>query len=215
MTLKLNSWGLRHLYHDWAGAYDAIATVVSLGRWYDWVRLVQPFILGPRVLELGPGTGHLLEIMQAADGIHPVGLDESPRMLSLARARTRGGTPLVRAVGQNLPVASATLDTVVSTFPADFIRDGRVIGELYRALRPGGRLVIVPIAQIVGGRPLERFMAWSLATLGEAPRDSRRVVAETFLPPLEQAGFRVEVVELHLPGSLVIIILASKALPPF
>ena len=210
MFSKLSSWGLHRLYHDWAWAYDAIAAAVSLGRWFDWVRLVQPFILGPRVLEIGPGTGHLLEMLQAADGIIPTGLDESQRMLRFARARTGDVIPLIRGLSQAIPLKSATFDTIVSTFPAEFIRDERTLRELHRVLKAGGRLVILPVAQIVGGSLIEKFVAWALALVGETPRDSLRLVSEVMLPPLEREGLEPLLHVLRAHGSTVFVVIAAK-----
>ena len=79
-----------------------------------------------------------------------MGLDESRQMLSLARRRTKG-VPLVRGVIENLPLRAAAFDTAVTTFPAGFIRESKAIREFDRVLRSGGRLVVLPAAQIVGG----------------------------------------------------------------
>jgi ubiquinone/menaquinone biosynthesis C-methylase UbiE len=211
---RIGRWLFHGLYHGWAWAYDAVAAVVSLGRWYDWVMSVQPFIVGPRVLEIGPGTGHLLEALIASEGLRVYALDESQQMLHLARRRNAGKLPLVRGRAQNLPIKSATFDTIVSTFPADFIRDAQAISELDRALRPGGRLVVLPAAQIVGAGPWERLMAWALALVGEAPRDSRGVVSTMILPPLRHAGLEVELHELMPPASVVFVIVSTKPAPP-
>jgi SAM-dependent methyltransferase len=49
-----------------------------------------------------------------------------------------------RARAQSLPFTDAYFDSVVSTFPSDYILENETIRELYRVLRSPGRLVIVP-----------------------------------------------------------------------
>ncbi len=208
---QLSLRGFRSLYHAWAWAYDGVASFVSLGRWYSWVGTVQPYLIGPRILEIGPGTGHLLEMLAATPALRPLGLDESRQMLRLARNRCANRVPLVRAVVERLPLKAAAFDTAVATFPPIFIREVSAMRELRRVLRPGGRLVIVPTAQLVGLTPLERLVARSLALIGGAPHDSRGAVSSAVLPVLEQAGFLTELHEVRSPASLVFVIVATKA----
>jgi SAM-dependent methyltransferase len=212
--LQIGRWGFYQLYHRWAWTYDAVAAVGSLGRWYDWVSTVIPFVLGPRILEIGPGTGHLLETLSTEKGLRTVGIDESKQMLRVAQARTGNQTPLVRALAQALPADAESFDTIVSTFPASFIRDARAIREYDRALRPGGRLVILPAAELDGNTLPAKLMAWALVFAGEAPRDSRGAISRSLLAPLERAGFRVLLHELKVGASKVFVIVATKAVSP-
>ena len=41
---RAGQWGFQQLYHAWARSYDTVAAIVSLGRWYDWVSAIQPFL---------------------------------------------------------------------------------------------------------------------------------------------------------------------------
>ena len=45
--------------------------------------------------------------------------------------------------GSGAPISDAGFDSVVSTFPSDYITDPQTLAELARVLRPGGRLVVV------------------------------------------------------------------------
>ena len=97
-------------------------------------------------MELAHGPGHLLVAMKRA-GFAPVGLDLSPQMGRLARKRLRDGlfdVPLVRAHAQALPFRAGAFDSVVSTFPTEFIVDPATLQEVARVIGPAGRAVLVP-----------------------------------------------------------------------
>jgi ubiquinone/menaquinone biosynthesis C-methylase UbiE len=71
------------LYHQLAWTYDFVTSVVSLGRWSDWVQSALPYLNG-RVLEFGFGPGHLLPSL-SENNLPAFGLDESRQMAHLAR----------------------------------------------------------------------------------------------------------------------------------
>ena len=68
-------------------------------------------------------------------------------MLTLARGRARDlgvEVTLLVADAQALPFAAASFDSVVCTLGLNAIPDDQAaVGEMYRVLRPGGRLVLV------------------------------------------------------------------------
>jgi ubiquinone/menaquinone biosynthesis C-methylase UbiE len=136
-----------HFYRELAWSYDGVAWLVSGGLWRRWALAALPELQG-RVLELGFGTGHA----QLALAARPAaGLDASPQMAALAAARLRrhGYAPrLARGLAQALPFPDAAFDTVLATFPAEYILDPATHGEIRRVLAPGGRLVVVPFAQL-------------------------------------------------------------------
>jgi SAM-dependent methyltransferase len=91
------------------------------------------------VLEVGCGEGELAQRMTVElDGI-VVAIDQSERMVELARARgvdTRVGDV------QELPFDDASFDVVVAAWMLYHVPDlDRGLAELERVLRPGGRLV--------------------------------------------------------------------------
>lgn len=137
----------RLLYHELAWTYDLVAWLVSLGQWKAWGRTAIPYLCGKHVLELAHGPGHLLAAMHHA-GFAPIGLDLSPQMGRLALRRLRGdGVPmplLVRARAQALPFRSAVFDSVVSTFPTEFIVAPATLQEIARVMTPEGCAVVVP-----------------------------------------------------------------------
>jgi SAM-dependent methyltransferase len=109
-------------------------------------------LLGPaaelrdrRVLEVGAGAAQCSRWL-AAQGARPVALDLSHRQLQHA-LRIGGpdgaGFPLVEADARALPFADGSFDMACSAFGAlPFVADPvRVLREVQRVLRPGGRWV--------------------------------------------------------------------------
>ncbi|PDW02825.1 hypothetical protein CJ255_12055 [Candidatus Viridilinea mediisalina] len=137
-----------HFYREFAWSYDGVAWLVSGGLWRRWVLTALPHLHGP-TLELGFGPGHLQ--LALADRAACVGLDASPQMAQQAARRLRcaGYTPrLVRGLAQALPFADASFATVVATFPTEYIAATATQKEIRRVLRPNGRLVIIPSAEL-------------------------------------------------------------------
>lgn len=150
MYLRIVRWAFARFYRELSWTYDGVAWLVSLGLWRRWVLSALPLLQG-RVLEIGFGTGHIQLARAARPGPPTVGLDASPQMArrTARRLRRAGHRPrLINGVAQQLPLPDASFDTVLATFPSDYIADPRTGAEIRRVLAPGGRLVIVPLAQL-------------------------------------------------------------------
>jgi len=202
-----------HLYHSFAWAYDLVSGLVSLGRWSDWIRASLPYARG-RVLELGHGTGHLQRFARSL-GLHAIGLDESAQMGRLARRNliVRGYTQidLARGRAQSLPFGPRIFGTVIASFPTNYIFDASTLAEALRVLEPGGRLVVLPGAWIVGRGWLERAAAWLFRITGEAHHPLEGY-GESLRKPFEEAGFQVKIEHVRIRSSIVLVLLAEKPL---
>lgn len=97
-----------------------------------------------RVLDVGCGTGALLEALSlAAPGAQLAGVDLSEHMLAVARRRLGAAIDLERACAETLPFGDAAFDVVVSTNVFHFIRHPvAALAEMLRVLKPSGRVVI-------------------------------------------------------------------------
>lgn len=92
---------------------------------------------GGTVLDLGCGDGRLTCEL-ARRGARVVGLDVSAEMAAAAGAR---GLPVVRATGVRTPFPAGAFDAVFSNAAIHWVSDHRrLVTELARVLRPGGRL---------------------------------------------------------------------------
>ena len=198
-----------HFYHACAWTYDFVAAVVSIGRWKDWIQTVIPFIAGTRILEIGHGPGHLQRILRTR-GLLAVGLDESRQMGFLAKRNTGGSARLTRGLSQALPFPSQMFDSVVSTFPSEYIFDPRTLSDVFRVLRNGGRFIILPVAWITGRAFLDRIAAWLFRVTGETPANVMDIIGERTIQPLEKAGFKVETEQIEIASSVVLIVIAGK-----
>jgi ubiquinone/menaquinone biosynthesis C-methylase UbiE len=99
-----------------------------------------------RVVELGAGTG--LNIAHYPDAVTELVLtepDEAMRRRLACRLRRYGrAAQIVDAPGERLPLADASVDTVVSTLVLCTVDDPeRTLGEIARVLRPDGQLLFV------------------------------------------------------------------------
>ena len=97
------------------------------------------------VLEVAIGTG--LNLPRYPAGITLTGIDLSPAMLAIARDRARAlgmAVSLREASADALPFPDASFDTVVCVVSLCNIPDDKAaITEMFRVLRPGGRLVLL------------------------------------------------------------------------
>lgn len=206
-TARLYRWACQRLYNEAALLHDIAAWLVSLGRWAKWRRLAYNHLTGKQILEVGFGTGDLLIELAQKGQWKVIGLERAPAMQRItARKMKQKGifAPRVRATTSALPFASASFDTILSAFPAEYIVEEQTLGEFARVLRSHtGRVVVVGlfVHLRVPGHP----------HLSEtAVRQDRR--ARRLIQVAQNAGLQVHIV-LHddPPACLPVFILEKKA----
>ena len=145
----------RHLNHV-AWLYDPLVEKMSFGRERRFrettleIMSVNPH---DRVLDIGCGTGSLTTLIaeNLADDGEVVGLDAAPRMITIARKkalRKKNRAQFVVGIAEKLDFADNSFDLVVNsmfTHHIDRELKRRAFAEMYRVLKPGGRLCTADI----------------------------------------------------------------------
>jgi ubiquinone/menaquinone biosynthesis C-methylase UbiE len=143
-TIDMNTIKTRMKATWMSGNYETFAKYMEPGALEilaSWQ--IQP---GSKLLDVGCGAGQLT-IPVARAGVKATGVDIATNSLEQARARaTAEGLKVQFDEGdaEQLPYADASFDTVVSLVGAMFApRPERVVAELTRVCRPGGRIMMV------------------------------------------------------------------------
>ncbi len=207
---RLIKFGFHLLYYELAFTYDAVAWLVSLGQWRAWGRTVLSRVRGPRVLEIGHGPGHML-IDLARSGRQPIGIDLSPDMIHIARRNIRRAgvrVPQVQCRVQALPFRSGEFDSVVATFPTDYIGELATLREVQRVTNERGRLIVVFGAQLVGREPSKLLIEWLYRLTGQ--RDAK-IDDEASI--FERVGMPARIETETVGASTVTLVVAEKRLP--
>jgi arsenite methyltransferase len=109
-------------------------------------------VAGERVIDLGCGGGidTLLAARLVSPGGRAIGLDTLPEMLEQAEANAREGAfanvEWLRGELESIPLSDASVDVAISNGVLNLSpRKGRAMSEIFRVLRPGGRISLADI----------------------------------------------------------------------
>jgi demethylmenaquinone methyltransferase/2-methoxy-6-polyprenyl-1,4-benzoquinol methylase len=130
------------LFDTIADRYDFVTRVLSYGQDRRWkARLVREARVSPSdvALDLACGTGDIALLVHESGARVVVGLDLTPRMLTLARRKGDGVCYLAGDMGA-LPLSAASVDLVTTGYGLRNVPDLDVaMAEIARVLKPGGR----------------------------------------------------------------------------
>lgn len=156
---------------------------------------------GETVLDLGSGAGLdcFLAAMNVGESGKVIGVDMTPEMIEKARENARQGkyTNVEFRLGQieNIPVEDNIVDVVISNCVINLSPDKpKVFQEIYRVLKPDGRLSISDIA-LIRRLPdnIQKSMEAYVGCVGGA------ILVDEYRKIVEEAGFKE--VKLTVKGS--------------
>ena len=143
--------------YDWTDTADNLRGPESfLHKYREWrlLKLLNPYLANnPVALEVGCGTGLILRHLPKGS----VGLDLNPRNLEHLKKYVPGAKGQLCDVEEGIPYPDAAFDLVVAAEVLEhLIYPEKVVGEIYRVLKPGGVLV---------GSVPQRSLFWKLRFL--------------------------------------------------
>ncbi len=156
-----------------AQRYDMMNDLMSAGlhRWWKRFTIDQSYVrAGEQVLDVAGGTADLARAF--AKRVGPAGVvvltDINAAMLGLGRDRLLDDgvlAPAVQCDAEKLPFASNRFDCVSVAFGLrNMTHKDRALAEMFRVLRPGGRLLVLEFSRV--WKPLQgAYQAYSFNVL--------------------------------------------------
>ena len=150
----------KHHPHDYLPAaghdallptYDLMSRLMGMRTAYDALIAQAELADCRRILEIGCGTGNLIiRAKRAYPRVEAIGCDPDPRALHRARRKSAklSGIRFEQGYAQRLPYADGEFDRVLSSMMLHHLDDDAktaAAAEVFRVLRPGGRLHLVDI----------------------------------------------------------------------
>ena len=155
----------------WAPYYDFVTNSMMVGhagmlrRMTVDQALIKP---GESVLDIGCGTGEVALLTKTRAKAGKVyGIDPAPEMIAVARNKaSRKKLDIDFRVGaiEALPFADASIDVVTSSLMMHHLPEdlkARGLAEIYRVLKPGGRLLIADFLRPTGSFLNHLFIAFT------------------------------------------------------
>ncbi|TXK19925.1 class I SAM-dependent methyltransferase [Homoserinibacter sp. GY 40078] len=175
------------MFSDVARGYDRTNDILSVGNSVLWriatVKAIAPEP-GERILDIAAGTGTSSAAI-AKSGARVIAADFSPGMIAEGRRR-QPDIEFVEADAEKLPFGDEEFDAVTISFGLRNIAHPlTALAEMYRVLKPGGRLVVCEFSH--PGNPVMRlgYDAWMklgmpvVAKLASTNPDAYRYLMES------------------------------------
>jgi ubiquinone/menaquinone biosynthesis C-methylase UbiE len=132
-------------------------------------------------------------------------MDESTPMGGIAKRRLGNSHKLVRAIAQKIPFASETFDSLVSTFPSEYIFDMQTLSEAHRVLRSRGRLIV-----LLAAWPKNPLPGILFKVTGQSPIGAYESIRSKIMETLSRINFKTEVHLVEVKSGKLLIVIAEK-----
>lgn len=181
LIARIDHW-LGHM--RWRPDYDRWREMRIWQERYQQVRLamIEQYggaLAGRRILDLGSGMGGT-SVALALAGAHPLAFEYNRAYCDIIRLRAARydlALPVVNGAGETLPFADGSFDLVICWDVVEHVQDPeRLVAELARVLRPGGRALVTVINRYAFRDPHYHMplLNWLPRPLAEAIIDWRR-----------------------------------------
>ena len=149
-----------------ASAYEK-ATRLVIGTYYrDVAHEIVAQLNGGAILDIGTGPGYLpIEIAQKSSNIMVIGIDLSRKLIRMAQSNALKAGLVHRLDFQfgnagSLTFSDSSFDMVISTGMLHSLKDPvKVMGEIYRVLKPGGEAWIFDPAKVASQVDRQKWKA--------------------------------------------------------
>ena len=185
----------RRRYQRISRLYD-LMEILPEKMYRPWRERLWQQVIGPKVLEVGVGTGKNIEFYPS--GLDIIAIDLTPGMLTFAREKARElnvAVDLRLGDAEYLAFPDAAFDTVVATFVFCSVPNPvKGLQEIRRVLKPSGKLLLIEHVRSenrILGKLMDLLNPLPVRLMG--PNINRRTVEN-----VREAGFsRVDVTDLH------------------
>lgn len=185
------------MFDNIAPRYDLLNRVLSLGidRWWRYVAINRLKAIQPKtILDVATGTADVAIATMSLKPEKVVGIDISEQMLALGKEKIKLRNlehiiTLQQADAENIPFEDNSFDAITVAFGVrNFEHLEKGLSELYRVLKPSGKLVVLefskpkvfPIKQLFG-----IYFKYVLPFIGKLVSKDNQ--AYTYLPESVQA----------------------------
>jgi len=179
----------------WASFYDVSVNIMTLGHARRLRTLTVDHALlkpGEKVLDVGCGTGGVTipAKIRVGENGSAAGIDPAPEMIAVARRKAqRAGIEIDFQVGviESLPFPDETFDVVTSSLMMHHLPEQlqvKGLAEIWRALKPGGRILIADMR-----RPSTSFLKRFFTSLALHHGHGVQFGIEDLPKLMKEAGF--------------------------
>lgn len=190
---------VQQMFDNIAASYDRLNAMMTFGMHRRWLRhLVRGTATASpsRILDIATGTGDVaIALAHKMPQAHIDGIDLSQAMLDIARNKVAADKDAARRItfecgdALALPYDDASFDAVTVAYGVrNFDNLSRGYAEMYRVLRPGGRLLVLELstpASALLRLPYKAYVHCAIPIMGRLiSKDSR---AYRYLPESVEA----------------------------
>lgn len=151
-----NPKSIQKMFNQIAPNYDKANTILSLGIHHVWkkklVKRINP-LNGQKIIDCATGTGDVAFLIEKYSGKKALvtGVDFSENMLAVAKQRAlenKSSAEFLPADIESLPFDDESFNSASISFGIRNVRDlSKGLGEIWRILKPGGKLFILEFGQ--------------------------------------------------------------------